>query len=365
MADSNGVSLFDHLHAQLADKSLVFPTSKQTLIDLSHSIEDTVLNQQLSSLVFTCFQHERFWQPEEERYRQLARNAQQLCIFIPEVAPEPEEHQLFITLDRNDPLCQEWFVVVLTEQFAMILCNHELPTRTMEGQRVFETICSFEPTLVESGVDFLVELIGQHRPDQVAAVVEARRNFAAVQPPNDITCKLVATLMNYSQQRQDQLQEALTEQRRLQATQTQLEQTLVELAVPVVPLVPGVIVMPLVGSVDARRSQQVMEALLEGIASKQADVAILDITGVPLIDTNVANTLLQSVRAANLLGAQVILTGIGADIAQMLVHLEVDFTRMQTEANLQNGIEAALALQGLHIAPLAPNAPTRAVLKVQ
>ena len=146
-----------------------------------------------------------------------------------------------------------------------------------------------------------------------------------------------------------QLQAALDENERLRESQGQLEQLLAGLAVPVIPLVPGVLVVPLIGNVDSRRSQQVMESLLEGISTQQADVAILDVTGVPLIDTNVANNLLQTVRAANMLGASVVITGIGADIAQTLVHLEVDFARLRTAANLQGGIEAALALRGLEI----------------
>ena len=159
-----------------------------------------------------------------------------------------------------------------------------------------------------------------------------------------------------------QLQEALDENERLRATQGDLEQMLIGLAVPVVPLVPGVLVVPLIGNVDSRRSQQVMEALLEGISMNQADVAILDVTGVPLIDTNVANNLLQTVRAANMLGATVIITGIGADIAQTLVHLEVDFARLRTAANLQGGIEAALALRGLEIRPMEHQAPKQKVV---
>ena len=149
-----------------------------------------------------------------------------------------------------------------------------------------------------------------------------------------------------------QLQDALAENERLRAAQEEMERMLVGLAVPVIPLVPGVLVVPLIGNVDSRRSQQVMESLLEGISTQQADVAILDVTGVPLIDTNVANNLLQTVRAANMLGASVIITGIGADIAQTLVHLEVDFARLRTAANLQAGIEAALALRGLEIRPM-------------
>jgi rsbT co-antagonist protein RsbR len=128
-----------------------------------------------------------------------------------------------------------------------------------------------------------------------------------------------------------------------------LESVISELAVPVVPLLDGVIVLPLVGTIDTRRAQQVIESLLTGIAEQQADVAIIDITGVPLVDTQVASYLGQAIRAASLLGAKVVLTGIGARIAQTLVALDIDFSGVLTCANLREGIEAALALKGLRI----------------
>lgn len=129
-----------------------------------------------------------------------------------------------------------------------------------------------------------------------------------------------------------------------------LEAVISELAVPVVPLLEGVIVLPLVGSLDTRRAQQVIESLLTGIAEQQADVAIIDITGVPIVDTQVASSLGQAIRAASLLGARVVITGIGARIAQTLVALDIDFSSVTTCANLRDGIEAALALNGMHIA---------------
>jgi anti-anti-sigma regulatory factor len=88
-----------------------------------------------------------------------------------------------------------------------------------------------------------------------------------------------------------------------------------------------------------------MEALLEGIAYHQAEVAILDITGVSVVDTQVANALIQTARAVQLLGAQIILTGIGPTMAQTLVHLGVDLSSMQTRASLQRAVLDVLAVQ--------------------
>jgi rsbT co-antagonist protein RsbR len=100
--------------------------------------------------------------------------------------------------------------------------------------------------------------------------------------------------------------------------------------------------MPLVGVIDPARAQQILETLLEGIAAYQAEFAILDITGVSVVDTNVANSLIQTARAARLLGSQVLLTGIGAAMAQTLVHLGADMSDLITLGSLREGIAYAL-----------------------
>jgi rsbT co-antagonist protein RsbR len=145
----------------------------------------------------------------------------------------------------------------------------------------------------------------------------------------------------------------VSEQRRAEEERTTLQQQLIEaqqsaireLSSPLIPLTQHVVLMPLIGSVDSTRAQQVMEALLEGIAYHQAEVAILDITGVSVVDTQVANALIQTARAVQLLGAQIILTGIGPTMAQTLVHLGVDLSSMQTRASLQRAVLDVLAVQ--------------------
>ncbi|GAB4214909.1 MAG: hypothetical protein OHK0022_54160 [Roseiflexaceae bacterium] len=115
-----------------------------------------------------------------------------------------------------------------------------------------------------------------------------------------------------------------------------------ELSTPLIPLAQGVIVMPLVGTIDSQRAQQVLETLLEGITLYQARTAILDITGVRVVDTQVANALIRAAQAARLLGARVVLTGINAEVAQTIVQLGVSMDQIITRSNLQSGINYAL-----------------------
>lgn len=136
-----------------------------------------------------------------------------------------------------------------------------------------------------------------------------------------------------------------THERMIQAQALQIRQ----LSTPLIPLHTGILALPLVGTIDFYRATQIMETLLEGIARQQADVVIMDITGVPVVDIGVGNHLLQAAQAAELLGAQVILVGISAEAAQTMVQLGINLSRIVTLATLQAGIEYALELQGLVI----------------
>lgn len=141
-------------------------------------------------------------------------------------------------------------------------------------------------------------------------------------------------------------QDRLVEREQALEMQSRLIQ---ELSTPIVPIYEGILVLPLVGAIDSRRATQVMEAVLEKIVEYQADVLILDITGVPVVDTGVANHLIQMARAVTLLGAQVIQVGISAEIAQTIVQLGVDMRNITTLANLQAGIAYALGQRGFKI----------------
>lgn len=117
---------------------------------------------------------------------------------------------------------------------------------------------------------------------------------------------------------------------------------LAELSTPLIPITDEIVVLPLIGTIDSGRAQQVMTTLLEGIARSGARTAIIDITGVVMVDTQVANVLLQAARVVKLLGAQVMLTGMRPEIAQTLIGLGVNLGDLITCASLQSGIARAL-----------------------
>jgi rsbT co-antagonist protein RsbR len=118
--------------------------------------------------------------------------------------------------------------------------------------------------------------------------------------------------------------------------------TLAELSTPLIPISSDIVVMPLIGAIDGSRAQRIMESLLSGIIEARARTAILDITGVETVDTQVADALLRAARAVRLVGADVILTGMRPEVAQTLVSLGTDFDGLATRATLQDGIAFAL-----------------------
>jgi PAS domain S-box-containing protein len=116
-----------------------------------------------------------------------------------------------------------------------------------------------------------------------------------------------------------------------------------ELQTPLIPIADQVLAMPIIGSIDAGRAAQIMEALLRGITEMRAHTAILDITGVRVVNAEVAEALVRATRAARLLGARVVLTGIGPDVASALVELRVDLEGIVTRGTFQSGIAFALS----------------------
>jgi rsbT co-antagonist protein RsbR len=160
-------------------------------------------------------------------------------------------------------------------------------------------------------------------------------------PLHDGTGAVVAVLGMY---------EDITQQKRNEVERLHLQEEIIrtqaaalaELSTPLIPITDTVMVMPLIGTVDSRRAQQVIETLLVGIANGQAQTAILDITGVPVVDTQVANALVRAAQSVKLLGAQVVLTGIRPEVAQTLVGLGVDLSGITTSSTLQRGVAHAL-----------------------
>ncbi|MFF2460026.1 RsbT co-antagonist protein RsbRA [Peribacillus simplex] len=122
-----------------------------------------------------------------------------------------------------------------------------------------------------------------------------------------------------------------------------------ELSAPLIPVLEGITVMPLIGTIDTERAKQIMENLLTGVVKHRSEVVLIDITGVPVVDTMVAHHIIQAAEAVRLVGAKCILCGIRPEIAQTIVNLGINLNEVITKNTLKKGIEVALELMSRKI----------------
>jgi len=156
---------------------------------------------------------------------------------------------------------------------------------------------------------------------------------------------LIDDLTDELQQRenmQKDLEMKLTKIQDQQKTIVQQQEDLMELSSPVTKVWDNILILPVIGTLDSQRTQIMMENLLQKIVETGCTISILDITGVPTVDTQVANHLLKTVTSARLLGAECIISGISPAIAQTIVHLGIDLSTIRTKATLQNAMIFAM-----------------------
>ncbi len=350
ITDPIQVSLFETLRVGLGDTVPTFTASKATLVDVSHMLEDCILQERLPSVIFTGFQESSHWRDETQRYLNLAGVASQICIFAGGTPPVPEERHIAVTLSGDDPLRQEWFLLVLTHHFSAVLCGQDNQAPAMhERDRTFATFLSFHPETVQATIDTIMPVVQRYRPDRASELQAAVAEFPPRHPHGRYTTWLMTHIVKSLQARHAYGQIYEMDISQQEEKSSRLQEIVAELSVPVVPIFQGILVVPLIGALDTRRAQQVLESVLEGIGHYQANIVILDITGVATVDTTVANYLMQTFKAASLLGARVILTGISAQIAQAIIHLGLNFNDIITSSNLQSGIQIALDMRGQKI----------------
>ncbi len=156
---------------------------------------------------------------------------------------------------------------------------------------------------------------------------------------------IIATIRDITERKQAEAEHTRLQQKIIEAQQ----QAIAELSTPVIPMLDGIIVMPLIGSIDSMRAKDITRSLLAGISQHQAKVVILDVTGVGIVDTSVVNHLNRAIQAARLKGARTLVTGVSDTIAETIVELGIDWSGVQTLSDLQTGLGAALAVLGRHI----------------
>ena len=167
-------------------------------------------------------------------------------------------------------------------------------------------------------------------------------DFSGVEQAINLLIEDLTHELRKSNQMKSEMEDKLRKIQEQQKTILQQQEDLMELSSPVSKVWENILILPVIGTLDSQRTQIMMENLLQKIVSTGCTTAILDITGVPTVDTQVANHLLKTVTAARLLGAECIVSGISPAIAQTIVHLGISLTNILTKATLQDAMIYAL-----------------------
>ena len=171
---------------------------------------------------------------------------------------------------------------------------------------------------------------------------ETEDDLSGIEAAIDLLIDDLTDELKQRQKMQEEVEDKLSKIQEQQKTIYQQQADLLELSSPVSKVWDNVLILPVIGTLDSQRTQIMMENLLEKIVETGCTISILDITGVPTVDTQVANHLLKTVTSARLLGAECIISGISPAIAQTIVHLGIDLSTIKTKATLQDAMIFAM-----------------------
>jgi rsbT co-antagonist protein RsbR len=268
--------------------------------------------------------------------QQLERLEERLQVYEKAFNGMPIGFMMYYLEDHNDPGSLR---LIFTNQAMRLVSGFDIDAE------IGKLITTIFPNALESGLAQIyagVAQLGQERDlgevqygdNRVTPATFAVRAF---QPRQDYVCVMVENVSE-RKRAEEALRQIITQEETIRAQQA----ALTEVSTPLLTISDTTVVLPLVGAVDSRRVAQMMDTLLNGVSASGAAIVILDITGVSIVDTQVADAFIRASQAVSLLGAQVVLTGIRPEVAQTLVQLGVDLRSIITRGTLQDGITYAL-----------------------
>lgn len=281
-----------------------------------------------------------------------------------EATTQPEERRIAAILStRRDEILNLWIKERLeADEFRdELISKKEL---RQQSRQVLDMLAQGIPDSAGSGFDhpafddlraYLNEIshmraVKGYTPSENATYILALRNVVIPLLADELVgdSKALISEMNYFTRLLDKMGLVMVENfiRSREEIIRQQRADMLELSTPVIKVWDKILTLPIIGTLDSRRAQMMMEALLQKIIETGSTIAILDITGVRTMDTLVANHLIKTVTAARLMGARCILTGVSPAIAQTMVQLGIDLTQITTRAQMSDGIKLALEMSG-------------------
>ncbi|WP_437922560.1 PAS domain S-box protein [Sorangium sp. So ce291] len=256
------------------------------------------------------------------------------------------------------------FISLLTPEGSLLECNRTMAdfTGARQGEGLGEPLWEAPFWGGAAGADQHVEACVQkaasgvpsscevqiHGPGGRAATLELKMK-PILDALGERVLVIIAEGYDVSELRRAEAERATLQEQMIHAQ----EATIRELSTPLIPLDAGILVMPLVGRLDRVRIEQLLERLLQGVVAQRATTVILDVTGVPMVDAEIADSLIRAAQAVKLLGAEVILTGVGPEVAQTMVGIGIDLQEIVTLRSLQSGLHHALGRSGRDRRPVS------------
>ena len=259
-----------------------------------------------------------------------------------ELKRQADELRIFFALAENSPdavlVASRQGVVSYTNQAMRTLLGYQ---EKMDGVQFKQHMAAPDELLVEIGQQIATHgswhgMLSYRRRD--GEVVQCYASSFLIKHSDDDPGVIASVVRDLTEQQLAEQERVRLQEQVILAQQAALR----ELSTPLIPIAEGVVAMPLIGSIDSGRAQMVVEELLSGVANNRASTAIVDITGVPVVDTQVAGALVRAAQAVELLGARVLLTGIRPEVAQTLVGIGVNLGSIITRSTFQDGITFAL-----------------------
>jgi PAS domain S-box-containing protein len=210
------ISLYNEIIESVQDRVTVMQCNKPTLVSISHAIEDIILKNRLPALMFTGFQESSYWAKETKRYRELVEVAKQVCIFAGKPLPEDSAlGAMQVELAPDDPLRQEWFVLILSQEFAALLCGKDQELFPYaEDLRLFDTILSFDISVIRLTVERLKQVLQNYRPELLGQLESAEQGFLTNYTPNPLYFTMVINEMVSFQSKLNQRLQVMQEEQR-------------------------------------------------------------------------------------------------------------------------------------------------------
>ena len=330
------VSLFELFRDAFSSRLTPLRATKLTLVDISHSVEELVLADHLPSMIFTGFQMSSHWRKEAARYLELAGIVHSMSIFAGGMPPEaPGSNYIHVNLAYDDRLRQEWFLLILTQRFSVLLCGRDrLEDVPDEAHRAFDTLWTFEPDLITDLAGILARVVQHYRPERHQTLIEALAQFPPVQPDGRYVTLLTSRVVNH-----------LERQYTRQQAQTEMVTPDQRIDTALLPLFSHTYLLLLLGKLTEARLDEAAAKVVTDMLGFRARYLVVDISKVESLEPNAATRLVRMVRELHVCGITVMLTGMTAHLAQVFVEQNLDGHITNVYPTLEEGCAAVLSLQ--------------------